>query len=136
MSETAGWVREYSVNIAELDRQHQNLFRIVRHLRDAIASGHGEEVTEAVLTEVVHYTIHHFATEEGLMQQYGFPGTASHRIEHNTLTLELCRLQKEQAAGKPDAAECLLRFLQQWLKEHLLKTDKGYVAFLCSKGVV
>jgi hemerythrin len=70
------------------------------------------------------------------MQQHGFPGTAAHRIEHNTLTMKIARLQKEHAAGKPDAAERFLGFLEEWLEEHMLKRDKEYVQFLCSRGVV
>jgi hemerythrin len=136
MSDTLSWRPEYSVNIAELDCQHQNLFRIVQNLRQAIAAGRGHEVTESVLNTVVNYTMHHFATEENLMQQHGFPGAAAHRIEHNRLTMKISRLQTEHAAGKPDAAECFLHFLQEWLEEHMLKRDKEYVQFLCSRGVV
>ncbi|MGB8011821.1 MAG: bacteriohemerythrin [Terriglobales bacterium] len=136
MSETVSWRPEYSVKIAEFDRQHQNLFRIIESLHEAIAAGRGHEVTEAVLANVVNYTIHHFAAEENLMEQHGFPGTSAHRIEHNTLTLEIARLQKEHAAGKPRVAERFLRFLLQWLEEHILKTDKEYVEFLCARGVV
>jgi hemerythrin len=135
MSESPSWRPEYSVNIAELDCQHQNLLRIIQNLHYAIAAGHGQEVIEAVLASVVNYTIYHFATEENLMQQYGFPGTAAHRIEHNALTLQISCIQREHSAGKPDAAECFLRFLQQWLEEHMLKRDKEYVQFLRCKGV-
>jgi hemerythrin len=134
MSET-GWRPEYSLNITELDRQHQTLFRLVQNLSDAIAAGRGQKVTEQFLDNVVNYTIEHFATEENLMEQHGFPAINSHRIEHNTLTLKISQLQKDHAAGKPNAAECFLQFLQQWLVEHTLKTDKEYVAFLRSKGV-
>jgi len=69
------------------------------------------------------------------MQPHDFLGTVAHRIKHNNLTLKISQ-QKEHAAGKPGTAESFLRFLQQWLEEHMLKTDKEYVQFLCSKGVV
>jgi hemerythrin len=136
MSEIVSWRPEYSVNIAELDSQHQNLFRIIQNLHDAIAAGRGHEVTQATLEKVVTYTIHHFATEENLMQQCGFPGTAAHRIEHNTLTVKISQLQREHESGSPDAAEGFLRILRQWLEEHILKTDQEYVQFLNSKGIV
>ncbi len=136
MSEPVFWRPEYSVNIAELDSQHQYLFYLIRNLELAIAAGRGDEITEAALDNVVNYTMHHFATEEGLMQRHGFPGTAAHRIAHNSLTLEVSRLQKELAAGKEGAAESLLRFLHQWLEEHLLTRDREYVEFLGARGVV
>ncbi len=135
MSDTVSWRAEYSVNIAELDSQHQNLFRIIQNLHQSIAAGRGQEVTEGVLAQVVNYTMHHFSTEENLMQEHGFPGLAAHRLEHNTLTVEISRFQEEHAEGKPGAAERLLRFLLEWLEEHTLKTDKEYVQFFDSKGV-
>ncbi len=46
MSETVSWRPEYSVKIAEFDRQHQNLFRIIESLQSD-AAGRGHEVTKA-----------------------------------------------------------------------------------------
>jgi len=135
MSEAFSWRPEYGINIAEIDRQHQNLFRIVQNLQLAISAGRGHEVIEAALTEVVNYTIHHFATEEELMQRHGFPGITEHRVEHNALTLEIFRVQGQHAAGEAQAAEEFLKFLKKWLQEHTLKADKHYAEFLNAAGV-
>jgi hemerythrin len=134
MSDTVSWRPECSVNIAELDSQHQNLFRIIQNLHQSITAGRGQEVTEGALAQVVTYTMHHFSTEESLMQEHGFPGLAAHRLEHNNLTLKISRLQEEHAEGKSGAAERLLRFLLHWLEEHTLKTDQEYVEFFDSKA--
>lgn len=135
MSEPSSWEPQHSVNIAEIDSQHQKLIRIIQNLHRAVTAGRGREVIESAMDQVVNYTIHHFATEEELMQQHGFPGIAAHRIEHNDLTLKIVGFQEEHAVGKPDAAEKLLTFLQRWLEEHTLKRDKEYALFLNAKGL-
>ncbi len=135
MSEPPSSYLDPNINLAEVERQHQNLIRIVQNLCGAVDAKRGQEVIGKVLAEVVTYTIYHFATEEGLMQQHEFPGFAAHRIEHNDLTLRILGFQGEHEAGRPDAAEGLLKLLQDWLEEHTLKRDKEYVHFLSAKGI-
>jgi len=136
MPEVLSWKPEYSVHIAELDRQHQRLFRIIQELHRSITAGNGHSVIETAIARVVNYTIEHFATEENLMDECGYPGTAAHRLEHNVLTLEIGKLQKEHEAGDANAAAKLLDFLQQWQVAHILKTDMEYAAFMSAKAKV
>lgn len=124
---------EADLNLAEIDRQHQNLTRIIQDLQHAVNAKRGNEIIGAVLAEVVTHTIYHFEAEENLMQRHGFPGIEAHRVEHNAMTLKLLHFQQENEAGKPDAAESLLKLLRDWLEEHTLKRDKEYVQFINAK---
>ncbi|HTR23900.1 MAG TPA: bacteriohemerythrin [Terriglobales bacterium] len=133
MSDTLLWKPEYSVRIAEIDRQHQKLFRMTQELRRSIAAGHEDRVIETMIGRLVNYTIEHFATEESLMEEHRFPGAAAHRLEHNLLTMEINRLQEECETRKTDAAVKLLDFLQQWQEHHILKTDMEYAEFLSAR---
>jgi hemerythrin len=132
----AAWTDRYSVNIAELDEQHQRLFRLIDELNRALAAGRGEIAVDDILRKLVEYTIVHFATEEQLMDQHGYPGFSAHRFEHNVLTEKITSLQIEHRAGKPGVAAALALFLQRWLEEHILKTDRQYSQFLNAKGVL
>jgi len=135
MAFTTAWKPEYSVNVPELDQQHQWLFQIVQDLERAIAGGHGQAEVERILSNLVQYTMYHFATEEELLQKHGFPGVNEHRIEHNQMTMKISRLQDQHRDGKADAAETLLVFLQSWLKQHILESDKQYSEFFRSRAV-
>lgn len=119
-------------NLAEIDRQHQNLIRIVSDLNTAVSEMRGDKIIGAVLSELMTYTIYHFAAEEDLMQRYKFPGLAAHRIEHNDLRLKICGFQEAHEAGKSGVAEELLKCMRNWMEEHTLKTDSEYVQFLDS----
>jgi hemerythrin len=135
MAAVTRWSSKYSVGVPELDFQHQRLFRLIYELRTGIATLHGQEVVGIVLNKLVNYTIYHFATEEELMQQCGFPDLATHRIEHNALTLKISEMQEEYRRGMPDAADNCLRYLEMWLEEHVQESDQEYVPFL-SKIIV
>ena len=129
------WDPSYSVNIAELDQQHQQLFRTLGELEHALHNHSAESIVDAVLATLIQYTIHHFAAEERLMQQNGFPGLHEHRNDHQVLAQKLTKFNLSRKAGHPEIPTHLLPFLKTWWQEHVLKTDKEYTAFLNSKGI-
>lgn len=135
LDQSLWWDQSFSVHVAELDDQHQRLFRAVAELNDAIRTGRADSMVSEVLEKVVQYTISHFATEESFLQQYEFPGLAAHRREHEILVLRITKFNLSYIAGNPDIPSSLLVFLQKWLRDHILTTDKEYSAFLNARGV-
>jgi hemerythrin len=135
MDQSLRWDESCSVNIAELDHQHQRLFRTVDELEYAIREGRADSIVDQVLDKVVLHTIEHFATEEALMEEHAFPGLAEHRFEHSVLTQQLTQFDLSHRAGRPNIPSALLDFLQSWLRNHILKSDKQYSDFLNARGV-
>jgi len=129
------WSEKYSVNIAVLDRQHQKLFDMINELNDALAAGHGAAAMEKVLRKLADYATTHFAEEEALMKGYGFPGLETHRREHEAFGRNLAKYVEDFRASKTGAPVALLLYLQSWLKNHVLKTDKDYSDHLNQRGV-
>jgi hemerythrin-like metal-binding protein len=129
------WDAKYCVNISEIDRQHQRLFALFNELYQAMQDGHGNEVIDKVLTSVVDYTAYHFAYEEKLFRQYGYPDEAAHRAEHAELTEQAKALAVKLRAGQSHVTMATLKFLCDWLNNHILGTDKKFAPFLIGKGV-
>jgi hemerythrin-like metal-binding protein len=129
------WDARYTLNIAEIDRQHQKLFALFNELYEAMQQGHGNEVIDDVLTRVVDYTAYHFATEEKLLHQYGYAEEAAHRAEHAKLTEQAKALVHKQRSGNAQVAIATLKFLCDWLNNHILGSDKKFAPFLIEKGV-
>ena len=129
------WTKVYSVNVHILDRQHQILFRTVNELEQALRVGAGQDSVEEALSKLVNYAAEHFAAEEALMERHGFPGLASHRLQHEMFRDKINSFLTDYRAGKSSVPVSLLLFLQNWLKQHVLKTDKLYSAFLNARGV-
>ena len=129
------WSERYSVNIAELDRQHQVFFAIVHELNQALAAGEGAAVTQSILQRLVEYAHTHFAAEEALMTEYKFPALLTHSAEHDKFARMVAKLLEDHHAGKTGVPVSLMLFLQTWLREHILVSDKAYSSFLNARGV-
>lgn len=132
---TFRWTQTYSVHIAMLDEQHRILVDTVGELDEALSRGDGNAVVEAVLQKLVIYAGEHFAAEESLMAEYDFPGLPSHCAKHREFRERIGDFLEGLKAGKRCVSVSVLLFLDQWLKEHLLKTDRQYSAFLNARGV-
>ena len=123
------------MQIEQFDKQHQTLFHMVNQLHQAMSEGHGKDVVGRVLQQLIDYTATHFRSEEALMEKHGFPGLAAHRSDHKALVEQVLKFQKEFQAGKPGVATTLMPFLQKWLREHIMQTDRKYSEFLNQKGI-
>ena len=128
------WSDRYSVNIAELDRQHQDFLAIVHELNQALSAGEGAGVTQSILQRLVEYAHTHFAAEEALMSEYKFPALLTHSAEHNKFAQMVAKFLEDYHAGKAGVPVSLMLFLQTWLKEHTLVSDKAYGSFLNARG--
>ncbi|HXD41508.1 MAG TPA: bacteriohemerythrin [Ramlibacter sp.] len=129
------WDSKYSVNIREIDAQHQRLFCLFNELYEAIQEGHGNEVVGKVLGGVLDYTAYHFAYEEKLYRQYGYTDEAAHRAEHAKLTEQANTLVQKLHAGQSHVTLATLKFLCDWLNNHILGSDRKAAPFLIGKGV-
>jgi hemerythrin len=129
------WTEKYSVNIAAIDKQHQLFFATINELNEALGTGQGASVINAVLQRLVEHARTHFEAEEKLMTEYDFPGLSTHRAEHERFTKSVAKLLEDHRAGKPGVPVSLLLFLQTWLKEHILVADKAYSSFFSARGV-
>lgn len=134
-TETFHWGEAYSVNIAALDQQHRRLFDTVNELHRAMQTGEGAAALKTILQKLANYAAEHFATEEALMAQYDFPGLSTHRHRHDEFRDKIAEFMDAHSAGKAGTPVAVLLFLEDWLKDHLLKTDKQYTDFLHARGV-
>ena len=129
------WTETYAVKVTGFDRQHRTLFRTVNELNEALRAGHGKDVVGKVLQRLIEYTASHFAAEEEAMDRNGYPEFAAHKAEHKALVEQVLKFQKDFQAGKPGVTTSLMPFLQRWLCNHILQTDKKYGPFLNEKGI-
>ena len=129
------WSDRYSVGIARIDTEHQKLVSLVNELYAAILEGNPVSVTAKVLDGLAAYTISHFASEEGLMKRYAYPGFAQHKAEHEKLVAQVKQLQQGLRTGTATISQEVLSFLQSWLIGHILGMDKKYTVHLQAAGL-
>lgn len=118
------WDSSLSVGIDVIDAQHRRIVDYINELDEARSSSDRDKVSE-VLVGLVDYTRTHFAFEEDLMQQAGYPLSASHKRVHDVFTDQVARYVAQHEAGK-DVTRKLLSELQIWLTNHIKTDDKDY----------
>jgi hemerythrin len=126
------WTDKYSVGIQQIDDQHKRLVELVNDLYEAMTAGRGSEVLGTVFNNLLVYTRTHFAEEETLMQQCGFPGFSEHKQLHERLTQQVIDLGEQFRDGRNSLTVPVATFLKDWLVKHIQGTDKKYVPFLKS----
>ncbi len=125
------WTAALVTGIAEVDEQHQELFRCAARVRDAASTDDGSEFdrTLAFLRDSVAF---HFQTEERYMAAQRYPDLARHRQEHLSM-LEAFREIEQDHHHKGCTAACRTRvdrFLSDWLRTHIGVTDLAMARFI------
>lgn len=130
------WSPKLSVGIKAFDEEHAKLVGMLNELFDSMQAGHGKEAMGRILDGLITYTKTHFAHEEKLMTQHGYPNLVKHKAEHEALTKQVLEVQSKYKAGATATLSLeVMSFLKNWLVTHIQGSDKGYQAFLNSKGV-
>ena len=129
------WNNDLSVNIKEIDSQHKKLVDLINELHDEMMAYKGKDVLGKVLSELLSYTKTHFFTEEKIMNSNGYPAYLTHKQEHDKLTKKVAELKNDFDAGKIVLGTEVMKFLKDWLTNHIMKSDKAYTPFLNSKGI-
>jgi len=129
------WSDALSVNIKELDSQHQCLIELVNRLHDSMKAGKGNTVLGPILSDLLKYTEFHFSTEEKYFQKFAYPEYLQHKKQHDDLTKKAKELNANFEKGKLTISIEVMTFLKEWLRDHILGSDKKYAPFLLGKGL-
>ncbi len=129
------WNNSHSVNIKEIDAQHQKLVGLMNSLFEAMRSGNSKETLGVILNEMVNYAVYHFKTEEELMSKYKFPLIEEHVKEHSDFKAKAADLVARYENSTAVISIEVMNFLRDWVNNHIMDTDKKYQAFLNEHGV-
>jgi len=77
----------------------------------------------------------HFRTEEDYFAEYGYDHMTEHVAEHQRLIADVEKFKKDYQAKKAILSVDLLDFLGDWLRKHIMVSDRAYGPFLNSKGL-
>jgi hemerythrin len=126
------WDKSLAVGVKSIDTQHQELFRQVNALLEAMMKGQGKPEIEKLLGFLAGYVVDHFAGEEKLMAQYKYPAAAAHKQQHVDFVKKFGELKGEfdKHGATSDVTITLNRFVCGWLREHIGTTDTALGKFL------
>lgn len=129
------WTSEFSVQVHEIDNQHKRLIGMINELNVAMSEGRTKHSISVILDQLIDYTGSHFATEEKYMQQFQYSGYTNHKAVHTTFVNKVLAFKSDFESGKALLSKDIMIFLKDWLKQHILGTDKQYTACFNENGL-
>ena len=129
------WSDALSVSDADIDQQHQQLVRMINDLHDAMRKGQTQSVMGNLFNRLLGYTAEHFSYEEQRMAACNYPNLAGHKAKHADLVRQATALQEKFASGNQHLNMKVMRFLKDWITNHIQKSDKDYMPYLQSMVV-
>jgi hemerythrin-like metal-binding protein len=135
--QSPSWIDTAGTGVAIFDAEHRELNEMVIDLYDAILSGASKDALDDLFGNLAHQATDHFAHEENYMRFSDYPESARHIEAHNRLTKALISVPVIEVQEGDRAARALelLRFLRDWLMEHILTDDRNLGAHLNSRGI-
>jgi hemerythrin-like metal-binding protein len=119
------WDPSFAIGVAEIDRQHEALFDHAGRIERLAQGGDRQRRLEEELRFLAAYVATHFAFEERLMRDTGYPGHAAHAREHRELERRLASLfpQWESEGASTAMVLALMGFVDGWLRDHIQAND-------------
>jgi hemerythrin len=129
------WNENLSVNVMEIDDQHKRLITMINDLNDAMKVGKGKDILGKIVTGLISYTATHFKTEENYFDRFGYTETDDHKSEHAAFVQKVTDFKTGFEKRNLTLTIEVMDFLSDWLKNHIMGTDKKYSQFFNEKGL-
>ena len=119
---------EYRIGVEQLDLEHEKLFEIADKaytvLMDEYVHDKYDYIGE-ILNELRDYSVTHFQHEEEYMASINYRKLLSQKVEHQDFIDKVSAYDFSQIdENQKDAILEILEFLNEWLIDHILKSDK------------
>lgn len=123
------WNPAFSVGNPTLDEQHKKLLAVCNALAECCEMPPSEGVSRfhELLDDLAKYARQHFAAEEGILLECGYPSLDEQKAEHFAFEEKLIVIISDATFGKFDIRETA-RFISQWWSSHILESDMKYKA--------
>lgn len=123
------WNDNLITNEETVDYQHKRLFQVVNDLINACNQSDTPNglLVEVALDELLKYAGYHFNDEERIFENYKFQGLEEHKLEHYDFVTLMINFKIRFDKGEEIADE-LIKFMHQWLINHIMTKDKVAMA--------
>ena len=132
------WTDNLSVGVKYFDEDHKNLIRFINELHSAIqdvdAKGRiAEDEIEFALHRLENYFQYHCVQEEVFMSKIAYPEIDEHKKLHQYFLGKVETMSRSFCGSrKPEDANELMKFMYDWVTDHLNTADKKYSDYLRS----
>ena len=119
----------------DIDDDHRQLVEMINLVSDAIESNELNQCRK-LLDSFVEVARNHFAREEVILREVGFPGVEEHCIYHNGLLERADAVKRlcQEMADQGQLKECFDQMAGFFIDD-VVKGDHIFVSYLVSAGV-
>lgn len=124
-------------DIPAIDEQHAELFDIANEVVTAAQARLHPELLDLALSFLVGYTAYHFAAEEAVMAQVGYPGARAHASVHNRLretVVDIVLRVRRQGPSESSQFD-IVRLLEDWVVVHVRESDRAFARFVRERSI-
>lgn len=115
-----------AVGDASIDSDHQEFVALLNRLDAA-----SDADFPALFQQLFEHTEQHFAMENQLMLEYGFPAETEHKGEHNRVLGEFKQFKSRVDKGLiPFGRAFVKERLPQWFQLHITTMDSALAAYI------
>jgi len=124
------WSEKYSVGDPGMDTDHKKLVRMINDMHAALREKRGNDVVQKLLDKLKQYVQYHFNSEEVLLAKLKYPGLAAQQAAHHKFLETVGAMEKRWQGGDKTVTSEMMKLLQVWLVDHIVKMDKQYTSYL------
>lgn len=114
------------LGVEEMDGTHKEFVDLVNRLGDMAEP----DEFKLWFAELVAHTGAHFANEDRLMVESGFPALSEHRSEHNRILGQMTQINERVQRGIIVMGREYIKDLPQWFDLHAATMDSALAAHL------
>ena len=124
------WSDQYLIGNDIIDTEHKELFRLINDFHTHWVDAQDRRDIARVLNQLIAYAQMHFQHEENIMEAAGYPNLLQHQHTHEALIDSSFQLHQSYSEGNLHLEINTMKFVRNWLIEHILKSDYLFRDFL------
>jgi hemerythrin len=117
------WSAQYAIDNDLIDTEHQELFRLVNLFHDLWLEKRDAQSIAILLNQLIVYAETHFAHEEAIMLDAGFPRLDEHQKVHESMVVSIFNLRQSFEEHNGHLEMDTVKFIKAWLIEHIVRND-------------
>ena len=124
------WGQHYITGVDEVDHQHEEIGILLNELYEARQSRASRPRLQEALDSLTEAVVEHFNTEEALMLEKRYDEYESHKRQHDELVSRVTVMRRQFESGRTDVLDEGLEVLKEWLRDHLITSDRRMGRYL------
>ncbi|PWC83562.1 hypothetical protein TSH100_20350 [Azospirillum sp. TSH100] len=127
------WSDDLLLGVGAIDEQHREWIGLVQAFERAVCEGRPDEEMRRTLAAAVAYTESHFADEQRVMEESGYPFLDDHIGQHQLAWDRVHAFASGEVTGDvtdDEMRRSLAEFLPQWLMLHINTADRQFARWL------